>query len=58
MLGAASALMWLLFTKRPRTYAEYDKICREYGLTMANVRFHEAWAMAVWLNKIGKYDID
>lgn len=58
LLGAASALMWLLFTKRPRTYAEYDKICREYGLTMANVRFHEAWAMAVWLNKIGKYDID
>ena len=34
------------------------KICRDYGLTMANIRFEESWAMAVWLNKIGKYKID
>jgi hypothetical protein len=57
-LTAAAALMWLLFKHRPKSYAEYETICREYGLTMANVRFHEAWAMAVWLNRIGKYDID
>lgn len=57
-LGAAAALMWLLFTKRPRSYAEYERICRNYGLTMANVRFHEAWAMAIWLSKTGKYNIE
>ncbi|HEM2748960.1 TPA: HNH endonuclease [Streptococcus suis] len=44
-----SALMWLLFTRRPETYEEFEKMCREYGLTMANIRFQEAWAMAKWL---------
>lgn len=50
--------MWLLFTKRPKTYQEYEKLCREYGLTMANIRFQEAWAMARWLEKEGLYEID
>jgi hypothetical protein len=27
-------------------------------MTMANVRFEEAWAMAKWLEKEGKYTID
>lgn len=57
-LTAESALMWLLFTKRPRTYQEYERLCRTYGLTMANVRFHEAWAMAHWLAREGLYEID
>ena len=57
-LPAAAALMWLLFTKRPKNYADYEVICREYGLTMANVRFHEAWAMAIWLNRMGLYELD
>ena len=57
-LTAESALMWLLFAKRPRTYQEYEQLCREYGLTMANVRFHEAWAMAHWLAREGLYEID
>ena len=57
-LTTESALMWLLFTKRPRTYQEFETLCRGYGMTMANVRFHEAWAMAHWLNKIGMYEID
>jgi hypothetical protein len=57
-LTSESALMWLLFTQRPTTYQQYEKLCREYGLTMANVRFHEAWAMAHWLNKVGLYEID
>lgn len=57
-LTTAAALMWILLTKHPRTYAEYEDLCREYGLTMANIRFHEAWALAIWLNREGKYEID
>jgi hypothetical protein len=50
--------MWILFTKRPTTYQEFEYLCRTYGLTMANVRFHEAWAMAHWLEREGLYYID
>ena len=57
-LMAAAALMWILFTKRPRSYEAYEKLCRAYGLTMANIRFREAWAMAVWLHHIGQYELD
>lgn len=57
-LTAEAALMWILFTKRPRTYQEFDAMCREYGMTMANVRFKEAWAMAQWLSREGAYEID
>jgi HNH endonuclease len=57
-LTSESALMWILFTKRPATYQEFELLCRDYGLTMANVRFHEAWAMAHWLSREGLYDID
>lgn len=56
-LTSEAALMWLLFTKRPKTYQEYEKLCRNYGLTMANIRFQEAWAMAKWLEKDGFYEI-
>lgn len=56
-LTAEAALMWILFTKRPKTYQEFERHCRSYGLTMANVRFEEAWAMAKWLEKEGKYTI-
>ena len=49
--------MWILFTKKPTTYQEFEKLCRSYGLTMANVRFEEAWAMAKWLEKEGEYVI-
>ena len=57
-LTAAAALMWILFTKQPKSYKEYHDLCREYGLTMANIRFQEAWAIAIWLNKDGKYEIE
>ena len=57
-LTTEAALMWILFTKRPNTYQEYEKLCREYGLTMANIRFQEAWAMARWLEREGQYEID
>jgi len=57
-LTAEAALMWLLLTKRPRTYQEFESICRAYGMTMANIRFQESWAMARWLEREGLYDID
>jgi len=57
-LTTESALMWLLLVKRPPTYQAYEKLCREYGLTMANIRFKEAWAMAHWLAREGLYTID
>jgi hypothetical protein len=56
-LTAESALMWILFTKRPATYQEFASLCRAYGLTMATIRFEEAWAMAKWLQREGKYSI-
>lgn len=57
-LTAESALMWILFLKKPKTYQEYEQLCREYGLTMSNIRFQESWAMAKWLHEIGLYEID
>lgn len=58
-LTAESALMWILLVLRPRTRIDFIRMCRLYGMTMADVRMDEAWAMAVWLNRdetIG-YDI-
>ena len=57
-LTTESALMWLLFVKRPGTYQEFERLCREYGLSMADIRFQEAWAMARWLQREGLYEID
>ena len=54
-LTTQAALMWLLFAYKPKHYDEYEKLCRKYGLTMANIRFQEAWAIAEWLRKEGKY---
>ncbi|CAD5917272.1 EcoNI [Planktothrix agardhii] len=56
-LTAETALMWLLFTKQPSTYQEFKDLCRNYGLTMADIRFQEAWAMAKWLEREEKYCI-
>jgi len=57
-LTAESALMWILFVYHPKTYEQYKILCRKYGLTMADIRFQEAWAMAHWLHREGRYDID
>lgn len=54
-LSAEAALMWLLFVYKPATYEEYRQLCRKYGLTMADIRFQEAWAMAEWLKRQGQY---
>jgi len=56
-LTTESALMWILLSKKPTRYDAYEKICREYGLTMANIRIQEAWAMAEWLEKENQYYI-
>lgn len=56
-LTAEAGLMWLLFVKRPSTYESFSAMCRNYGLTMANIRFEEAWAMARWLTRAGFYTI-
>ena len=50
-LTTQAALMYLMMTQRPKTYKEYLKLCREYGLTVSNIRIQEAWARAVWLKK-------
>lgn len=48
-LTAEAALMWILLTIRPRTYLDFVRLCRLYGMTMADVRMQEGWAMAHWL---------
>lgn len=56
--NAASVLMFVILHHRPRNLPDFEKLCREYGLTMSGIRFQEAWAMAVWLAKDGLYEID
>jgi hypothetical protein len=50
-LTAEAALMWILLVVRPRTFRDYVRMCRLYGMTMADIRMMEAWAMAHWLAK-------
>lgn len=50
-LTAETALMWILFSFRPRTLPDFVRMCRLYGMTMADVRMQEGWAMAHWLQK-------
>lgn len=59
-LTAEAALMWILLVIRPRTYIDFLRLCRLYGMSMADVRMKEAWAMAVWLNRDDElgYEID
>lgn len=57
-LTAEAGLMWLLFVHRPKNYGSFQNLCRAYGLTMANIRFEEAWAMALWLHHVGLYEIE
>jgi len=54
-LSAAAALMWILLHFRPATYADFKQLCRDYGLTMADIRFQEAWALAEWLKARKQY---
>lgn len=48
-LTAEAALMWILLVIRPRTFKDYVRLCRLYGMTMSDIRMEEAWAMAHWL---------
>jgi hypothetical protein len=55
---AQAALMWILLGERPRSRTQFERLCRAHGLTMASIRFDEAWAMAIWLAKWGMYELD
>ncbi|MFT3728109.1 MAG: HNH endonuclease signature motif containing protein [Terricaulis sp.] len=52
---AQSVLMWILLHLHPASKEEFYRLCREHGLTMANIRFDEAWAFAEWLKREQKY---
>jgi hypothetical protein len=55
---AQAALMWILLVERPKNLKAFEALCRRHGLTMADIRFEEAWAMAIWLAKAGEYELD
>jgi hypothetical protein len=55
---AQAALMWILLVKKPETYDDFKTLCRRAGLTMADVRFQEAWAMAEWLRRDRLYPLE
>lgn len=57
LLPAQQALMWILLEIKPVTKRDLARLCRIYGMTMADIRFDEAWAMAVWLERDGHYQI-
>jgi len=57
-LTAESALMWILFTFKPRTLKDFIRFCRLYGMTMADIRMQEGWAMAHWLQHATDYSMD
>jgi hypothetical protein len=59
-LTTEAALMWLLLNFKPRTLNDFILMGRLYGLTMADVRLQEGWAMANWLGKDAdlKYELD
>ncbi len=48
-LTTEAALMWIMLVIRPRTLADFIRMCRLYGMTMSDIRMQEAWAMAHWL---------
>jgi len=48
-LTAEAALMWIMLVIRPRTLADFIRMCRLYGMTMSDIRMQEAWAIAHWL---------
>ena len=50
-LTTQAALMFVLLTNRPKSYKEYEVLCREYGLTCSSIRIQEAYALAIWLRR-------
>jgi len=55
---AQAALMWILLVERPASRTAFYVLCRTHGLTMASIRFDEAWAMAEWLAREGMYELE
>jgi len=54
---AAAVMPYLILRFTPKTYQEFYKMCRHHGLTMADIRIKEGWALAWWLHKAGLYEI-
>ncbi len=50
-LTAEAALMWILLVIKPRTFIDFVRLCRLYGMTMSDIRMQESWAMAHWLSR-------
>lgn len=50
-LTAEAGLMWILLVIRPRTFRDFVRMCRLYGMTMSDIRMQESWAMAHWLSR-------
>ncbi len=57
-LGTAAAVMYLLFTQKPKTVKELEKMGRQVGLTQSNQRFEETWAFAMYLHREGLLEVD
>jgi hypothetical protein len=55
---ASAVLMYVLLRYKPKNIKSYSEMCRNHGLTMANIRFQEAWALAEWLSREGLYEVD
>lgn len=55
-LTAEAGLMWILFVLRPKSLRDFMQMCRLYGMTMADIRMQEAWAMAQWLARSTETD--
>ncbi len=51
-LTTEAALMWILLTFRPRSLPDYITMCRLYGMTMADIRMREGWAMTHWVQAV------
>ncbi|MGF1788824.1 hypothetical protein L4D00_23805 [Photobacterium swingsii] len=55
---ASAVLVYILLRFKPKTFTGYSELCRNHGLTMASIRFQEAWGLAEWLAKEGLYEIE
>jgi len=54
---ASAVLVYVLLRYQPKTFEEFSVLCRNHALTMADIRFREAWALAIWLSKEGLYEL-
>lgn len=48
-LTTQAALTYVLLERKPSTYKEYERECRDYGLTCSSIRIKEGWVLNTWL---------